>query len=131
RPHARLVVTTPGQGLDAVSAKVSALMASIERWHGEYLALPVRWASYLALHHIAPVVDVTTLLQQPESELSLDQLLPWIEGYDLLQQQALWVPLDAVSVNSVASSTATFYMSSNGLAAGNHLWKRWCTVSAK
>src|SRR5262249_38677785 len=54
-------------------------------------------------------------------DLSLDQLLPWIEGYDLLQQQALWVPLDAVSVNAVASPTSTLYMSSNGLAAGNDL----------
>ena len=95
-------------------------MAGIERWHGEHLAQPVRWASYLGLHQIAPVVDVATLLLRPDSELSLDWPLPWIEGYDLLQQQALWVPYDAVSINSVAAPASTFYMSSNGLAAGNH-----------
>jgi ribosomal protein S12 methylthiotransferase accessory factor len=49
----------------------------------------------------------------------------WIEGYDLLQEQPCWVPLESVSTNYVGSaqqrSAMTFMQSSNGLAGGNEL----------
>jgi hypothetical protein len=47
------------------------------------------------------VVDVTALLLCAEGELRLDVPMLWIKGYDLLQQQPVWTPFEAVSVTHV------------------------------
>src|SRR5205807_1999748 len=48
----------------------------------------------------------------------------WIEGYDLLQHEAVWVPYEMVHTNytlALRVSAGTFAATSNGLASGNHL----------
>jgi ribosomal protein S12 methylthiotransferase accessory factor len=123
RPNARALATSQGKGCDIDSAKVSALMESIESWHAEHIAQPLRWESYLALRDAVPVVDVTRLPLRTDGELYPDLPMLWIEGYDLLQQQPTWVPYETVSTNYVypPHCTYTFFQGSNGLASGNHL----------
>src|SRR3954452_18760347 len=53
RPNARSLSTSQGKGLDADSAQASALMESIETWHGEHMLNPVRWDSTQALARAA------------------------------------------------------------------------------
>jgi YcaO-like protein with predicted kinase domain len=123
RPTARSLTTAQGKGLTAEAAKVSALMESIEAWHAEQIELPLRWESYLAQRETAPVVDVTGLPLMEGRILPHDRPWFWVEGYDLVQQHAVWVPFDAVTLNLVfpPDFQPIFLPSSNGLASGNHL----------
>src|SRR5262245_6907217 len=45
RPNSRNLSVSQGKGLDVASAKVSALMESIEGWHAESVELPIRYES--------------------------------------------------------------------------------------
>src|SRR5262249_30488374 len=55
--------------------------------------------------------------------LPLDRPLPWVEGWDLLREEACWVPLDLVSLNSVPPAGGGWPLgqNTNGLASGNLL----------
>jgi ribosomal protein S12 methylthiotransferase accessory factor len=123
RPNARSLATSQGKGLDEDSARVSALMESIEVWHAEHIRLPLYQDSYLALCNTTSVIDITALPHWEGSPPRLDVPLLWIEGYNLLQQRTTWVPHDSVTANSVRPPgfSPTFLRSSNGLASGNHL----------
>lgn len=123
RPNARSLATSQGKGFDADSAKASALMECIEVWHGENTGQPLRLASYLALRDEVPVVDAAQLPLTGAHPLRLDEARLWIEGWDLMDGRAMWVPFDCASVNMVfpEGQSPTFLRSSNGLASGNHI----------
>jgi ribosomal protein S12 methylthiotransferase accessory factor len=123
RPNARGLSTSQGKGADAASAKASALMESIESWHGEHIDKPLRHDSWAGLGGAAASVD--RLASYAEAVVRRDTPLFWIEGWDLLRGRRAFVPFDCVSTSYVASGRgglpATFVLSSNGLASGNHL----------
>src|SRR5262245_9849507 len=123
RPNSRSLATSQGKGFDADSAKASALMESIETWHAERIAHPLRWDSYWSLAETAAVVNMTELPRKGGREPRLDHPRLWIEGYDLMRRQPVWVPYEAVTLNCVSppDQTAMFCATSNGLASGNHL----------
>lgn len=125
RPNSRGLSTSQGKGFDAASAKASALMESIESWHGEHIERPLRHDSYHALRSRAAVVDITRLNTYADVVIRSDTPLLWIEGYDLISERPTWVPFDCASTNYVwpgrGGAQAAFVMSSNGLASGNHL----------
>jgi YcaO-like protein with predicted kinase domain len=126
RPNSRSLATSQGKGLDADAAKASALMESIETWHAENIACPVRWESYQALARLAAsgsgeaVVDPGELPQMRPPLPSTPQ--PWVLGWDLVAERPSWVPLDAVTMNFVAPPErgTDLFRSTNGLASGNH-----------
>lgn len=125
RPNSRGLSTSQGKGFDHASAKASALMESIESWHGEHIEQPLRHDSYHRLSRSAAVIDVTRLNTYADVVIRDDTPLLWIEGYDLMQERPTWVPFDCVSTNYVWAGRgglqASFVMSSNGLSSGNHL----------
>jgi len=123
RPNSRSLATAQGKGFDADSAKASALMESIETWHAEHIAHPLRWDAYWSLQKTSAVVNVAELPRYQGRELNLDRPCLWIEGYDLMQQCPMWVPYEAATINCVspAGRAPTFCVSTNGLASGNHL----------
>jgi YcaO-like protein with predicted kinase domain len=123
RPNSRSLSTSQGKGFDADSAKVSALMESIEGWHAEHIEQPLRFESYLRLRDSVSTIDVSALPLCIDTEFLADQPLQWIEGYDLAQHCPTWVPYELVSMNYVLAPDFdfTFFSSSNGLASGNHL----------
>lgn len=122
RPNARALATSQGKGIDAASAKVSALMESIEAWHAEHVRLPARHASARELAGESAVIDIGSLPVLRGAQARDDVPLWWVQGWDLLGARAMWVPYETVSLSFVypPGHRSTFSMSSNGLASGNH-----------
>jgi len=123
RPNSRALATAQGKGETIEAAKASALMESIECWHGERLALPVRIASRRELASQAMVPPVELLPLRSDALWSEERPLDWVCGEDLFSQQPCWLPLDTVSNNFVEwpDRRPLFLKSTNGLASGNHL----------
>jgi ribosomal protein S12 methylthiotransferase accessory factor len=67
RPMGRSLSTQQGKGRTLLAAKVSALMESIETWHAEELALPVRRASARELARAVGAAAVAPLAQLPRA----------------------------------------------------------------
>lgn len=118
RPNARALSVHQGKGITDVDAKTSAVMEALERACAERPTLPVRTAS---AHDLAaegktcdPLDDLVGLGHRPLDRASV---LEWVEGRDLMNGEAVWVPFDAVCLDFTRSSH--FWQSSDGLASGN------------
>ena len=138
RPASRSLSVSQGKGLTLEAAKVSAMMESLELYHGENIALPTRFASLVELQAEGrPVLDV-----EPIARPAFDprRRILWVEGVDLLSDEGLsdeglsgeglsggegvLVPLEAVQADTVLDElpgAGSFAVTSNGLASGNHL----------
>jgi YcaO-like protein with predicted kinase domain len=124
RPNSRNLSVSQGKGLDAASAKVSALMESIESWHAESLELPMRYESPAALRRSSRALPLDRVGRWATAALPSDSApMFWVEGYDLIAEAPIWMPHDMVNLNYVSAANATPVLarSSNGLASGNHL----------
>lgn len=124
RPNSRSLAVSQGKGLDLASAKASALMESVEAYHAERISLPVKLGSYEELRYSHCVVDVDQLPRTLHGLFHANLPLIWIEGYDLLQNEEVWVPFELVHTNytlALRVGAGTFAATSNGLASGNHL----------
>lgn len=123
RPNSRSLSVSQGKGVDTDSAKVSALMESIELWHAERIEAPLRAESYDALRRTAAVADLHKLPRSHGARVEGDLQRTWIRGFDLVQSEPIWVPFELVSMNAVGQGlrSETFSSSSNGLASGNHI----------
>jgi YcaO-like protein with predicted kinase domain len=124
RPNSRSVVVSQGKGLDLSAAKASGLMESAETWHAERVNLPLKLGSYLELRYNHRLVDVAGLPRIAGSVFHPRLPLLWIEGFDLLQHEYVWVPYELVHTNytlPLSTYGGCFLGSSNGLASGNHL----------
>jgi ribosomal protein S12 methylthiotransferase accessory factor len=125
RPNGRTLATSQGKGIDAASAKVSALMEAVELFHEEEAGEQLRWDSYSQLKRRGHVIDVSRLPLRADRKLQLDGTRGlWMEGYDLVQSRPIWIPFEAVSsdIGSKATLEASpLIRSTVGLASGNHL----------
>mgnify|MGYP001325953871 CR=1 FL=1 len=124
RPNSRSLAVAQGKGLDLDAAKASGLMESVEAYHAEHITLPLKLCSYEEIRTAQSVVDVTQLPRPRHGLFDPDQAILWIEGHDLLQDEPVWVPYEAVHTNYTLTyriGTNSFVASSNGLASGNHL----------
>jgi YcaO-like protein with predicted kinase domain len=125
RPNSRGLSTSQGKGWTHAAAQASALMESIENWHGEMIVQPVRIASSYDMRRTEPVCDVLQLSRYADRPLRPDLPIGWIEGRNLSDDTARWVPWETVSTDYTASpedrAETIFVQSSNGLAGGNHL----------
>src|SRR4029077_4706017 len=65
------------------------------------------------------VVDPLTLCTTGRP-FDVDTIIPWLEGFDLLQQEPCWVPGEIVHTDHPQPLDAYFLAGSNGLASGNH-----------
>lgn len=117
RPMSKSLSTSQGKGTTALAAKVSALMESIECWHAEERA-PDRTATARALG--ARTIAMAQALPRAR-KVPLDRPLPWVRGWALAAQRAVWVPWQAVTLDCVhvMKSAPIWDVSSNGLASGN------------
>lgn len=119
RPMGRSLSTQQGKGLTPEAARISALMESLETFTAEQARPTVR-GSYRALAKKRRVVDVRKL-PRPRGRLDLDAAWPWIEGWDLVANEPVLVPLESVTLDTTFSRPPVFDISSNGLASGNVL----------
>jgi ribosomal protein S12 methylthiotransferase accessory factor len=110
--------------LDLAAAKASGLMESIESYHAERIALPLVMGSYAELLSDRRLADVDQLPRPTWSRFHFDLPVLWIEGYDLLQKETVWLPYELVHTNYTVEMqvrSGNFVASSNGLASGNNL----------
>lgn len=123
RPNSRGLATSQGKGETEDAAKVSALMESVESWHGETVRGPLTFDSYEALQSDSNIADVWELPLRSDARLEVDRPMMWIHGWDLVEDELVYVPYELVSTNYVhpPGYVPTFLQSSNGLASGNHL----------
>jgi ribosomal protein S12 methylthiotransferase accessory factor len=122
RPNSRALSTSQGKGETLEAAKVSALMESIESWHGERIDHPVRVASWRELSQQALVARPSELPLRADANWADERPIEWIAGEDLLTHRTCWLPLDTVCTNFVegVGRRPLFLKSTNGLASGNH-----------
>jgi YcaO-like protein with predicted kinase domain len=123
RPNARSLSVAQGKGVDHVSAKVSALMESLEAYHAEHARCPVRVESRRALSREARVIDAARLPRSNIGHFHDDLPLPWARGEHLTTGEVLYVPFELVHSNFTVPrvpASGVFVGSSNGLGAGNH-----------
>lgn len=124
RPNARGLSVAQGKGLGKADAKASAMMEAIESWHGEHLDCPLRYESATRMRRQGHAVcDLAALPLRVGRSVSEHAPVLLAEGFDLLRAESCWVPWESVSTNFVypRGGAPTFFMSSNGLAAGNHV----------
>lgn len=126
RPNSRGLAVSQGKGLDLATAKASAVMESVESYHAERIELPLKLGSYADLGRSHRLADVTMLALTVGSAFHMDRQLLWVEGYDLLQREAVWIPYEVVETNytfPLAAGAGCFQATTNGLASGNHLFE--------
>ncbi|OJF68926.1 hypothetical protein BK026_09040 [Alteromonas sp. V450] len=121
RPNSRTLATSQGKGDSAITAKVSAMMESIETWHGERVECPMKFESYNEMKRLERTVDVYKLPMKKNAQFSPTRPIHWAKGTDLKSGEDIWVPYDTVTVNFVQQPhyQTIFAMTSNGLASGN------------
>ncbi len=124
RPNSWALSVSQGKGLTLVAAKASGLFESIEMYHAERITLPLKLASLEDLRYTHCVVDVMQLPRSATSVYHPHLPILWIEGYDILQQEEIWVPFAVVHCNyclPMPVSMGCLPVTSDGLASGNHL----------
>lgn len=118
RPNARALSVHQGKGITDVDAKTSAVMEALERACAEKPNIPVRTASAEEIEAerrlCDPLDDLVAIGHQP---LDRTSWLEWVEGNDLLGNEPVWVPFEAVRLDFTRPSH--FWQSSDGLASGN------------
>lgn len=123
RPSSRSLVVSMGKGIEPESAMASALMESIECWHAEHIDAPLRTDTYLSIcEEGEAVVNLGKLPQVGVGRPDVRLPRSWIQGWDLIQDVATWVPLDVVSLDFIEYPDVECQLlrTSNGLASGNH-----------
>ncbi|HEX6485046.1 MAG TPA: YcaO-like family protein [Ktedonobacteraceae bacterium] len=124
RPNSRSLSVSQGKGLTLDAARASGLMEAIEGYHGEHIMLPLKLASYEEIRCSHRVIDVWQLPRSSTGTFHPNLPLLWIEGFDLLQQEPVWLPYATVHCNycmPMPPSTSCFPVTTDGLAGGNHL----------
>jgi ribosomal protein S12 methylthiotransferase accessory factor len=125
RPNARSLAVSQGKGLTLEAAKASGVMEAIELDHAERIELPLKLGSERDLARIHGLVDLDALPRLAGSRFDGDLPILWIEGQDLLGDDApTWLPYELVHTRYTLprpSGSGCFPASSNGLASGNHV----------
>lgn len=108
----------PGKGIDLPSARVSAMMAAIERYSGEYHGGQMRYASYNEIGAAAVVDPATLVLPRP---LERGEMLHWTAGADLINQEQVLIPSNAVyfPYDTQGMAIPLFQSDPVGLGSGN------------
>jgi ribosomal protein S12 methylthiotransferase accessory factor len=115
RPFSRNMVTAQGKGFSEEKARISAIMESLEAFHGESIC-----------------VAKEALFSEMEAELGYDlrSLIPnipshtkikWVKGFDLIQQKNTYLPLALISLDFSDAYQADLPIipTSNGYGGGS------------
>lgn len=109
-----------GKGATPLEAQVSAIMEGIERYSSEVFDREMRHALYGEI-----LADENTLnpkdLILPRGIAPDVSTLPWVKGYDIVQDEEISVPAHAVFHPIPREFPPLFRSNTNGLASGNTL----------
>lgn len=120
-PLARDLTVHAGKGETHEAARISAMMEAFERVSAEEVdEHRVRTASFIELlrERADQVVDPQLFDLPFQTTYRTDVPISWVEGYDVLDERIVWVPLDVVV--SPPREGVCFGVETNGLAAGNN-----------
>lgn len=122
RPNSKSLSVSQGKGMTPALAKVSAAMESIEAYHAENPITRVTTASYFEISQQALAANPYELYLHPRTIYHENLALPWVEGWDLMNEEAILVPFDLVHTIFLSDPLhlPIFKQSSTGLASGNH-----------
>jgi ribosomal protein S12 methylthiotransferase accessory factor len=124
RPNSKTLAVSQGKGLNEPAAQASAVMEAAEIATAERFPVATRVAT---MHELAAegaqVNPLHALLARGHQPPPPSEPLRWVEGYDLLRNDRVWVPADAVSLDATDPSgrRTRYWQSSDGLASGNIL----------
>jgi YcaO-like protein with predicted kinase domain len=122
RPNARSVSVAQGKGLDLDAARASGLMESLEQWHAEHIVQPLRFTTAAELSASQRLADVAGLPRLSIGSFHPQRKLLWVEGEDLVDGGARWLPLEVVHTDytlPLPPGSGCFLTTSTGLASGN------------
>ena len=106
-----------GKGATVEESRISAIMEGIERYSAEAHDREIRVALFQELEGREPVINPQDLIL-PEGALT-DRFMSWYQGYDIVNNQTLWVPAFAVFHPVPPRHRGVFRTNTNGLASGN------------
>src|SRR5512136_2101217 len=106
-----------GKGASIEESRISAIMEGIERYSSEMHDRRLPMATYQEMFVRGRVLDPKDLILPKEAEV--DRLMPWIEGYDIANDEQIIVPAHAVFHPLPPNYRGPFRTNTNGLASGN------------
>jgi thioglycine synthase len=106
-----------GKGATIEESRISAIMEGVERYSSELHDRRVHLAPFQEMFAHGRVLDPKDLILPKEAEV--DRLMPWIEGYDIANDEQIIVPAHAVFHPLPPNYRGPFRTNTNGLASGN------------
>ncbi len=106
-----------GKGATVEESRISAIMEGIERYSSEIHNRRIEMMTYPEMTMHGRVLDPKDLIL-PEGA-DTDHLLPWFEGYDIANDEPIFVPAHAVFHPLPPRYRPLFRTTTNGLASGN------------
>ena len=112
-----------GKGTTAEEARVSALMEAVERYSAEVKDRKLLADSYVGLSKQENALNPNELILPGYVKNIEEVSIPWVAGYDLIQEAEIYVPASAVfhPLPSRYDRVRLFRTNTNGLASGNVL----------
>lgn len=134
RPFSKMLTTSQGKGVTHELAKISAIMESIESWHGENLKAPDLFGSYKALKDRYRLIEIEKVALQGVFTPNIEKLheleLPWAKGIELNSGEEIYFPMPILNLDSTnpgkARGIGYFTCTTNGLASGNTYEEALC-----
>jgi ribosomal protein S12 methylthiotransferase accessory factor len=120
RPAARTLTVAQGKGIDAIAAKLSAVMEAIEHGAAEQYAPDHVFTARPDQLHLP--YDPADLPLATRSLLGPGTAVAWVNGTSQASGDAVPVPLECVTLSSVVTGAwhpPLFLATSTGLASGN------------
>jgi putative methanogenesis marker protein 1 len=106
-----------GKGATIEESRISAIMEGIERYCAEVHDRRVERGYYHDMFGKGRIVDPRDLILPGDADP--DQIIPWFEGFDIVNDVPVFVPAQAVFHPLPAHYRSLFRTSTNGLASGN------------
>jgi ribosomal protein S12 methylthiotransferase accessory factor len=106
-----------GKGATVEESRISAIMEGIERYSSELHDRKIILLPFMEMHAHGRVLDPKDLIL-PEGA-DTDRLIPWVEGFDIVNDNPIFVPAHAVFHPLPPNYRQLFRTTTNGLASGN------------
>ncbi len=112
-----------GKGTTAEEARVSAMMEAVERYSAEVGDQELLVDSYAGLREHENALNPRELILPEYVRDVEDVRIPWVSGFDLIKDEEIYVPANAVfhPLPSHYDRVRLFRTNTNGLAGGNEL----------
>lgn len=117
-----------GKGITRAAAKAGALMEALERHTGELWDRPRFRGTMAEMEQRGPTIDPRTIVEPLVRRYAPEMTLEWVQGFDLLGEQPIFVPLNAVicPYRPPNGAVQMYFSHTNGLASGNTIEEALC-----